>query len=367
MTGRQSELPLSDAVAFSRRPAGTFVLPADLLPKNGLTGAPELQTCLREVLAGWSVQVVGHERIKTHVHRLLVDVDGTERSLVVKWSRPEVARRCWLVARRWLPAVGLDDKGPPLLTMAAERTGEGMWHIYENLPGQPLSTEQPERSEVEAAVDAIARIHTAFAQHRLLPECRLLGGDRGIHFYSAGVRDALIALRSLDVDHRGASTGAVRDALLERISHLKRQEPERAQILAGAGGPETLLHGDLWPTNAIVLANNDAVCARLIDWDEAAVGPIGFDLSTFLVRFDPSHRPWILDIYRRAVDRLAGWELPPDRELNAIFETAAYARLLSLLVWSVAAAAEGESGWLHERLAALVDWLDEVAPVLPAL
>ena len=105
---------------------------------------------------------------------------------------------------------------------------------------------------------------------------------------------------------------------------------------------------------------------RLIDWDEAAVGPSGFDLSTFLLRFDQSRRPAILDSYRNAVDRLAGWELPADEDLNAIFETAAHARIASLLVWSVAAADEEgpHCDWLLERLNAIVEWIDEVPPVL---
>jgi len=68
----------------------------------------------------------------------------------------------------------------------------------------------------------------------------------------------------------------------------------------------------------------------------------------------------------RANGGVAGWELPGDSELNLIFETAAYARLASLLVWSVAAAGEGESGWLRERLADMVGWLDDVRPVLPS-
>jgi len=45
-------------------------------------------------------------------------------------------------------------------------------------------------------------------------------------------------------------------------------------------------------------------------------------------------------------------------------ETAAYARLASLLVWSVAAS-DGTSDWLTERLGEMVQWLDEVNPVLP--
>jgi len=153
--------------------------------------------------------------------------------------------------------------------------------------------------------------------------------------------------------------------VLQRLGRLRRQEPERAAALAAAGGPETLVHGDLWPTNAIVHRKGDAVGVRFVDWDEAAVGPAGFDVSTLLLRFDASHRAWMLDAYRGAVDRLAGWKLPSDRDLNLVFETAAQARLVSLLVWSIAAAAKSDFGWLPERLESIVEWLDEVEPVLP--
>ena len=327
-------------------------------------GPPELLECLSEVFAGRSAKLVARQRLKEHVHRLRLEVDGDPRSLVAKWSDPAVARRCWLVARRWLPAAGLDDLCAPLLAVVAARGGDGAWHVYEDLGGRPLATDPPVRGEVEAAIGAIARVHVAFAGHRLLPECRVWGGDRGMHFYSAGLRDADIALRSLDSGRCGQIE--VPAALRERIERLRAQEPERARAMAAASGPETLVHGDLWPTNAIVMADGgDGPRVRLVDWDEAAVGPVGFDLSTLLLRFDPSHRGWILDSYRDAVGRAAGWALPPDPELNAIFETAAQARLLSLLVWSVAAAGAGGADWLPERLESLVEWLDEVEPVLP--
>jgi hypothetical protein len=35
------------------------------------------------------------------------------------------------------------------------------------------------------------------------------------------------------------------------------------------------------------------------------------------------------------------------------------------VVWSIAAASEGEGGWLPERLASVVEWLDDVSPVVP--
>jgi Phosphotransferase enzyme family len=295
---------------------------------------------------------------------LRVEVDGGQRSLVAKWSDPMIARRCWLVARRWLPAVGLEDHGPPLLAIVSAPGGEGAWHIYDDLRGQSVATDRPVDGDVEAAIDAIARVHTALAEHRLLPEFRLWGGDRGIQFYSANLRDAACALAALHLDRFGAEAIAVRDALLERITDLRRQEGERSQILGACGGPETLLHGDLWPSNAVVVPDAAPVRVRLIDWDEAAAGAIGFDLSTFIGRFALSHRAGIVAAYRRAVDRLAGWSLPGDRDLNVIFETAAYARLASLLVWSVAALG-GTSDSLSRRLAEIVGWLDEVSPVLP--
>jgi thiamine kinase-like enzyme len=149
------------------------------------------------------------------------------------------------------------------------------------------------------------------------------------------------------------------------MRELQEQQPARARALVAAGGAETLLHGDLWTTNALVLRSDGQLRVRLVDWDEAAVGPIAFDLSTLLLRFEPSNRTWILDAYRQAIDRLAGWELPPDDVLNPVLDTAAIARLVSLLVWSVAAALDDDSGWLPVRLADLVGWLDGVGPVLP--
>jgi Ser/Thr protein kinase RdoA (MazF antagonist) len=314
-----------------------------------LADVPELQTCLHQAFAGRPVRLGGQEQLKANVHRLHVEVDGAERSLVVKRSDPVVARRNWQVARRWLPAVGLEGVGPPLLAVAAEATGERTWHVYEDLGGRPLSGERPAKPEVEAAIDAIARVHTSFAGHPLLRECRLWGGDRSIHFYSGNLRDADIALRSLDVDRQA------RDTLLKRIGELSDGDAY------AASGPETLLHGDLWPTNMVV--TNQRV--RLIDWDQAAVGPIWFDVSTFLLRFPPEHRAWILDGYRQAVSRLAGWRLPSADDLNPILATPAYARLASLLVWSIAAAAD-EPGWLLERLTEMCGWLDGVEPVIPS-
>src|SRR5256885_9944571 len=79
--------------------------------------------------------------------------------------------------------------------------------------------------------------------------------------------------------------------------------------------------------------------ARHINWDHAAVGPVSYDLSTFLYRFPKPERPWILEAYRRAVAP-AGWHLPPTWLLNVVFETAEYARYANRIIWPAVALLE---------------------------
>ena len=104
----------------------------------------ELQACLREALRGPSRS----DSPVTSSSRSTCIVCGSRSTAPsVRWSPsgPILSWRaaCRLVARRWLPAVGLEDQGPPLLAVAAEPTGEGAWHVYDDLHGRPLSTQPP--------------------------------------------------------------------------------------------------------------------------------------------------------------------------------------------------------------------------------
>jgi Ser/Thr protein kinase RdoA (MazF antagonist) len=299
------------------------------------------------------MRVLARERLKEDVHRLRIEADGAPRSVVAKRLDPAVAARSALVARRWLPAAGLGHLCPRLLEVRPEPSGSSTLHVYEDVPGRPLSLGASD-GDVRIAIDALARLHTSFARHPLLPEARTGGGDRGIHFYAANLGDALDALDRAPVQRR------IIDPLRARLQELREDAPQRTAALAAAG-PDTLLHGDLWPSNVLI----DGEDVRLVDWDEVGVGPYGYDLSTLLLRFPPARRAAILDAYSRAVGRLAGWRLPPAPQLGLILETAAQARLASLVVWSIAAASEGEGGWLPERLASVVEWLDDVSPVVP--
>jgi thiamine kinase-like enzyme len=326
-----------------------------------------LRSRLREVLgepeSSWLL--VDHERLKRNVHRLRFRADGRERSFVVKRSRPDAAQRNHLVATRWLPAIGLGDHGPALLALAEDREVERVWHIYEDLGRHELESETPVRDHIEATVSVLATLHTRFTAHPLLSECRQRGQDLGMGFYVASVRAGIAALRMLQPHDRALERViAIRERLLGRLCRLMEQEPERAGALAALGVPETLLHGDLWATNVLLVASETGPRARLIDWDHTGVGPISYDLSTFLLRCPPRHRPWILQAYRRETERVGGWQLPSDEELNLVFETAEYARFSSVVRGSAHAARSPDAEWAVDRLESIDGWFESYEPVL---
>jgi hypothetical protein len=337
-----------------------------ILEGSGQPGLSELRELLQELVGGrgGAGRFIGQDALQPRaqrVFRLRFDVNGETRSLVIKRLKPNIARRNELVANRWLPAIGLSDSGPPWLGSAAARSGGCVWHVYEDLGHWELDPREPDRESVQAAVQLIAQMHTRFARHALLGEVRLHGGDLGIHFYEANVRDAVYALEALEpaAQHR-----ALRDRLLERLHKLHGERRQRADALAELGGPETLLHGDLWAINVFVLPASNGLRARLIDWDHAAVGPASYDLSTFLLRFPVEHRPWILELYRQAVAR-AGWHLPGERELNLLFETHEYARFANRIIWPAIAVVIDQAGWGFEELAEVERWFERFEPVLP--
>ena len=295
------------------------------------------------------------------VFRLRFGVNGQERSLIVKRLRPEIARRNQLVAQRWLPAADLSNTGPPLRGGVAAASGACAWHVYDDLGNWELDPREPDREAVQVAVGLIARMHTRFAGHALLGEIRLFGGDLGIHFYEANVRDAISALESwVPSEHQSP----LRERLLNRLLKLREELPQRAEAIAQWGGPETLLHGDLWAINIFVMPSDQGPRARLIDWDHAAVGPATYDLSTFLLRFPSEHRPWVLELYRQAVAQ-AGWDLPEERDLNFVFETHEFARFANRIIWPAIAVVQDHADWGYDALAEIEEWFEQFGPVLP--
>jgi thiamine kinase-like enzyme len=341
----------------------------DVLEGSSLPGLTELRLLLHELLdsdeSGYRL-VEEREFRPRRVYRLRFCTARGIRSLVVKRMELAIALRNQLVMTRWLPAIQLSASGPALMGVAAERNGHCVWHVYEDLGDSSLETDAPDQEYVKVAVDLIAEIHTRFAGHLLLPHCRLHGEDLGVTFFTANVRDAIHSLESLQpfAIELPTQCAKVRDRLLARLYSLRDEQRSRAQALVELGGPETLLHGDLWRTNTFVVPTSQGLQARLIDWDHAGVGPISYDLSTFLLRYPQEDRTWILDAYRAAVSR-AGWQLPAAGDLNFLFETAECARFANCMIWPAVALLTDHADWGFDELAEVDRWFEAMRPVLP--
>jgi hypothetical protein len=340
----------------------------EVLAGSGQRGLPELRAVLEKVIGQRdpTAHVIGQQRLKPSVYRLQVEAKGGVRSLVLKRLDPGVAQRNQLVATRWLPALGLSGNGPALLGVAAERSGWCVWHVYEDLGDRTLAASHADAGQVEAAVAVIAQLHTCSAGHALLPEWRWYGDDLGMYCFTSNVRDAIYTLEALQRSavELSAERLAMCNRLLARLHKLLDEQSYRARVMAELGGPEVLLHGDLWTTNVLVCQTAKGLQARLIDWDRAGVGPISYDLSAFLYRFPSADRHWILDVYRDAVGHL-GWSLPSTSDLNVLFDTAEQARLANRVIWAALAVLHGQAEWGFDELAAFEHWFEVVTPVLP--
>ena len=340
-----------------------------LLKDSGHPGLAELRQLLAGLLGGPDAtgRLVEQSSLKTplRVYRVRFAQNGSVRSWVVKRLEPGLGKRNELVATRWLPAVGLGGCGAKLAGVAGAHNGECVWHVYEDLGDGALDATKFDRERVKLAVELIAQVHTRFARHPLLGEVRRHGGDLGMNFYLSNVQDAIYSLEAVRSPAVEVSPelAAVRDRLLQRMFRLLGEYNARARALAKFGGPETLLHGDLWTTNTFVIPTARGLEARLIDWDHAAVGPASYDLSTFLLRFDARERPWILNLYREAVTE-SDCHLPADEDLNVLFETAECARCASCLIWPAIALVEERAAWAFDKLPVIEQWFEELQPVL---
>src|SRR5439155_866024 len=107
-------------------------------------------------------------------------------------------------------------------------------------------------------------------------------------------RDAVAALEALATPPRDVPLefAGARERLLQCLYALRDDAPRRVLLIEEAAGPDTLLHGDLWPKNVFVSMTPTGPRARLIDWDHVGVGPASYDVSTFLYQSAPDeHEP----------------------------------------------------------------------------
>lgn len=335
-------------------------------------GLRELRAELVDLLGGSGVRgrlLEATSLSRTRVYRLRFEIEGQPRSLVVKRLPLYLSDRERLLTRTWLPEVEMSAQGPPLIGIALERRGTTAWHIYDDLGPHALAESISDPSKVAAAVERLAQVHSRFVRHPLLAECRLVGEDLGVQFFEASLRDARRSIQNMllasNVDARGRAAAA---RLRERLELLTAEQSRRSQMWTELGGPETLVHGDLWTTNVLVIQRDGDLDVRLIDWDHCGVGPLVYDLSTFLRHFPAVQRMDALEAYRRCA-RIAGWTWPTLTELNALFETAELARYVNTIIWHALAvrkaAPDPAPEWAVQDLEEIDDWFEGLSPLLP--
>jgi len=333
-------------------------------------GARDLSAGLEPLIGGPRAQgrlLAAESLPRDRVLRVRIEIDGRPRGLFVKRFPPERAHRERIAVQRWLPRVGLGAQGPPLLATVAERSGRHTWFVYEDLGDCTLAEHVADPGRVGAAIDLLARLHARFTDHPLLAEARQLGADLGGPFYRASVRDAQRGLEAvLAAASPAAEPRSICEVLLERLARMRLEQEEREEALERWGGPETLLHGDPWTINVLVLPTASGFEARLIDWDHAGVGAVSYDLSTFLMRFPPDARAGILARYqeRHAAHSASRRRWPSHAEWNALFDTAERARIANAISWRALAALDGHVAWALGELGELEQALAGLDPVL---
>jgi hypothetical protein len=332
-----------------------------------LPGRDALIALIERVLGGPRLRgrVTAEERIgRTRVRRLGLDVDGAPRALILKYLTLDRSLREQRIVECWLPAIGLGRHGPPVLGTAGVANGAGVWHVYEDLGECGLERKLADPVALRSGLQIVARVHRGFANHPLLGDCQATGGNLGSAFFLSSVRDALRAVDGMRTHPTGLSQehGVTCDRLGERLTRLLDEAPRRLEALEEFGGPDTLLHGDLWPSNLLVLENGEV---RLIDWDHAGVGPAAYDLSNMLMRLPVALRLGALADYREAGGTAGPASLGRD-DLNFLFETAEYARIANCVVWPALEFWELGGPGALERLASIHGWFEGVEPALPA-
>lgn len=326
-------------------------------------GGADLARALSQALGGHQpARLATHERIKAAVFRLRFEIGSRTRSVVAKRMPPLHATRNERIIRHWLPELGLTGITPELLGVAAATDGRSVWHIYEDLGPWELNPREIDLERVAAVARVVAAMHGRSAGHPVLAEVRLHGMDFGSSFLTSNVRDAIHALDRLRPT--SPEQAALRNRLLGWLRFIRDQETVRTRVLAESGGPETLVHGDLWTTNAFAEPAPGGVRVRLVDWDRTGVGPASYDLSAFLLRFPPGRRDAILGLYRDALPA-GGWRMPDRQVLNLLFETAEVARYANRVIWPALALLRDGAAWGWDELAAVESWFEALGPVLP--
>lgn len=282
-----------------------------------------------------------------------VELDGRRaESVIAKALGDDEATTVESVLSGWLPELGLGDLAPRLY--ATVEGQDTKLQFFEVLDGTPLSA-RVDRSGVQAAATALARLHTTAAASARTRRWAGPVADRGDGYVARWLDAAAAAAQA-------CGHAALQDVLADRYAEVASE----GGALDRAGGPVTLLHGDPWPQNIVVTAGPSCK-ARLVDWDRAGVGRAAYDITTLLLRLPSDARGWAYEAYRSEV---VDAEVPSPKTLGVLARHFEVGRLSELTWWALQPAGAVDAGPNGELVEELVSWLAappdlQVEAVLP--
>ena len=315
---------------------------------------------LREALVetfGKAAQQLRAEKLDGRAYRVKLEA-SEHRSVVLKIFRVPRARRNELVLHRWLPAVGLSDLAPRLLAVAPAPDESSVWHVYEDCGDVTLADRQDPGS-IRSGLRAIARVHAAFVEHPLLEEITTQGKPPGNYFFDTpelheSVRASVERLNGSHDVPRSDTIAKLADCLAALAPLFANSAP--------ISGPQTLLHGDLYPSNIVVSngAHDEGRAARLIDWDRVGIGPFIFDLAFIVGELPPESRQLALNAYRESMEaHLPRWPTP--REWQQQFKRVRMGRIVRAIATYVGLFENGNGQYAIEKFEESLSWLTKEA------
>lgn len=151
------------------------------------------------------------------------------------------------------------------------------------------------------------------------------------------------------LERASAALEASRDPRAETIMPALDRYDEVAAALAA--GPRTLVHGELYPANVLVVHEGGPLGIRPVDWEMAAVGPALIDLAALVQGWAAPEHDRLVAAYRRGL-AAAGAPVPEPDSLHAELLRCRLHLALQWLGWAPdwRPPAEHAHDWLDEAL-----------------
>jgi Ser/Thr protein kinase RdoA (MazF antagonist) len=182
--------------------------------------------------------------------------------------------------RRIVGPVGI---GPRVLAATAEPERSGPWLLLEKVPGVELWQigEMAIWREVARWLGGFHASFTDRGEELRAANPHLIDCSEGwFRFW----RERALAVLSASPDLRAAALAAALEDFEEVLAVL-------------ASLPRAFIHGELYPSNVLVVADREPVAVYPVDWEMAGIGPALIDLAALVGGYPAAEREPLADAY----------------------------------------------------------------------